>query len=62
MNNESHFEQLQIISEHATKLSSYLHVLHAYTENEMIDNNKIGNIFEILDLAIKEIDIITQQV
>ena len=60
MNNKSYFNQLQVISEHATKLASYLHVLQAYTENEMIDNNKIGNIFEILELAVKEIDIITE--
>ena len=60
MNNKSYFNQLQVISEHATKLASYLHVLQAYTENEMIDNNKIGNIFEVLELAVKEIDIITE--
>ena len=62
MNNESYFNLLQFISEHVTKLSSYLQVLHVYAENEMTFNDKIGNIYEILDLAVKEIDIITQQV
>lgn len=62
MNNKSYFNHLQVISDHATKLSSYLQVLHVYAENEMTFNEKIGNIYEILDLAVKEIDIITQQV
>ncbi len=60
MNNRFYFDKLHIIANHAEKLSSYLQVLHVYTENEMTYNDKIGNIYEILDLAIKEADIIIE--
>ena len=60
MNNRFYFDKLHIIANHEKKLSSYLQVLHVYTENEMTYNDKIGNIYEILDLAIKEADIIIE--
>lgn len=53
-------EQINIISEHATKLSSYLQVLKVYAECEMSENSQIGNIYEILELSLKEIDKITE--
>ncbi len=60
MDDKFYFNKNCIIAEHATKLSSYLHVLYGYTQNEMGDNDKIGNIYEILDLAVKEADIIIE--
>lgn len=53
-------EQINIISEHATKLSSYLQVLKVYAECDMSENSQIGNIYEILELSLKEIDKITE--
>ena len=60
--NNFYFKKISIISEHITKLYSYLHVIKIYSEAEMADNAKIGNIYEILDLAVKEIDMITKNI
>ena len=57
---KKYFEKLNIISEHATKLSSYLQVLKVYAECEMSENSQIRNIYEIVDLAVKEINKITE--
>ena len=57
-----YYNKYCIITEHITKLNSYLHVLKTYAEYEMGDNTKIGNMYEILDLAVKEINIITKNI
>ena len=57
---KKYFEKINIISEHATKLNSYLQVLKVYAECEMSENSQIGNMYEILELAVKEIDKITE--
>lgn len=57
-----YYNKICIISKHTTRLYSYLHVLKTYTEIEMADNTKIGNIYEILDLAVNEINIITKNI
>ena len=51
-----YFDKLGLIGTHADKLKSYLQVLKVYAEYEMDDNEKIGNIYEILELAEIEID------
>ncbi len=60
MNDKIYFDKLHIIADHAEKLASYLQVLHVYAESEMTYNDKIGNIYEILGLAVKEADIIIE--
>lgn len=59
MHNNNNFEELQKIEGSAYRLKSYLEVLKIYTQNEMIDNDKIGHIYTILNLAEKEIKRIT---
>lgn len=56
MKNDIYFQRLCDITGNTIKLYSYLHVLKAYTENETPNSQIVGNIDEILDLAVKEID------
>lgn len=54
--NDFYYEKNCIISEHACKLNSYLHILKVYAECKMNNNREIGNILELLELAVKEAD------
>lgn len=56
MIDDIYFQRLRDISGNTIKLYSYLHVLKAYTENETPNSQIAGNIDEILNLAVKEID------
>lgn len=57
-----YYDKYCLIADHVTKLNCYLQVLKTYAEYEMGENAKIGNIYEILDLAVKEINIITKNI
>ncbi|MFQ8626395.1 MAG: hypothetical protein ACLSA2_08015 [Candidatus Gastranaerophilaceae bacterium] len=59
---EFYLEKLRIIQNHATTLNSYLHVLKTYAEYEMTESTEVGNIYEILLLAVTEIDNIMHNV
>ena len=61
MEKDIYYKRLCDISGNTIKLYSYLHVLKAYTENETPNSQIVGNIDEILELAVKEIDEIIEK-
>lgn len=55
MDDRYYFNKICKIQKHVNKVYCYLNILQIYTEIEMVDNQKIGNINEVITDCLNEV-------